>query len=1116
MSARWLYWLGGIVLVLLIGPLLLDRGGMMFRQLESRIIHDDHLQHNARVSISSPAVYSRERLLNDRFEQVAWLDSLLRNSERESFQPQATSPPQAPAGSTTQPARPASLGRDRGLEQSWTPRDGFEFINSYRDVLRAERAREMLDDGHDMDAGTLHLLSFDVTVAAREGAHGFAAAEVVLTRDPETFTPGLRRGTPGYAEAVARVPGLEAAIRRMEDLRLQDALDLYVLWMRRVRENLSSGVRNIQVSLQGIVDQAQAPEVPGLLRGLEVEVCTQLTLRLLRTDVAVAQAQAAVRPFCEAKLATRGTGLLATSEAPRSVLEAYDEHLHFLQGAQNAFADHLATLRIRQNARAVTMLLGDWRGRGLQDGDRQIVADGVEIFRDSAGCVGGKALVSEPWLQTIGALKTRIDLGGLLAEANSPAADPRLLALNFFFENILDKTVSCTPLHPQVLTPMRRAQLSLAVFDSTAVSWGAPDIQIPSAFRYPADSSQENSTQIVVHIRNALDETWLSCLASRYLLGIYEESKIGNQNHYGGRVTDFFLLQLEVAADGRCALTVLPRIRSMLPVSVPIPDVPPSNASDGRSRSERPSTSPSTAPSCTTLQKRTSFEATKIQANEVVLDVNRADFRCSFAFQDNGSSLPISTEAPIMVRLERKDHRDELVIATRAHGLGTASEGTASQSTEYRLQVDWRGPGTLASFCRPGCSVRRDVEASLLLHLSTLLEGPGYSERGAQTMLRAATYSLTPRLRQAVSRQDRNLSNVLLNLLGTETAISDNSQSSRSGVEPEVVGFTRTLDEERSRVARFGWMVMPPPNVAGSGVWRAATQQAQLGAIVAMPSWWRTALIKICRGFTGGPSAALLSDDFWRRHSISCHVEIVRLPGTATDVSRRIGVEVITYPFLYPPVQSLGDSPTSTVIISGTNLTPEVTVGRPGRILLRGERLWRSAVVTLDAQRAEQIEVLPDMSGIVARFNCVLLPTGLGSPWLPQQQEPKVTLPRWIRDDQPPAPPPSQTAQLLASNTTSVPATPNGENSGSVAGAAQGARRPAKPVAPPPPPAQAPALRHNVRLTVWTSEGSAQMDARVNVPYAPSERSCPDRPPSSGTSPIPIAAKAPPTGAPPP
>jgi len=52
-------------------------------------------------------------------------------------------------------------------------------------------------------------------------------------------------------------------------------------------------------------------------------------------------------------------------------------------------------------------------------------------------------------------------------------------------------------------------------------------------------------------------------------------------------------------------------------------------------------------------------------------------------------------------------------------------------------------------------------------------------------------------------------------------------------------------------------------------------------------------------------------------------------------------------------------------------VTMTITAEKPADILIRGNHLWRSTVVTLEGQPADNITVLPDMKGIVARFDSV-------------------------------------------------------------------------------------------------------------------------------------------------
>jgi hypothetical protein len=52
----------------------------------------------------------------------------------------------------------------------------------------------------------------------------------------------------------------------------------------------------------------------------------------------------------------------------------------------------------------------------------------------------------------------------------------------------------------------------------------------------------------------------------------------------------------------------------------------------------------------------------------------------------------------------------------------------------------------------------------------------------------------------------------------------------------------------------------------------------------------------------------------------------------------------------------------------------EVVACEPAAILIPGYRLWRSTVVTIGAQTADRITVMPNMQGIIAEFNQVSVP----------------------------------------------------------------------------------------------------------------------------------------------
>jgi hypothetical protein len=51
-----------------------------------------------------------------------------------------------------------------------------------------------------------------------------------------------------------------------------------------------------------------------------------------------------------------------------------------------------------------------------------------------------------------------------------------------------------------------------------------------------------------------------------------------------------------------------------------------------------------------------------------------------------------------------------------------------------------------------------------------------------------------------------------------------------------------------------------------------------------------------------------------------------------------------------------------------------VRAGQPAAIVIPGKNLWKNSTVTLGAQIAEHVAVLPDTSGIIAKFEQVRWP----------------------------------------------------------------------------------------------------------------------------------------------
>jgi hypothetical protein len=249
-------------------------------------------------------------------------------------------------------------------------------------------------------------------------------------------------------------------------------------------------------------------------------------------------------------------------------------------------------------------------------------------------------------------------------------------------------------------------------------------------------------------------------------------------------------------------------------------------------------------------------------------------------------------------------------------------------------------------------------------------------------------YSVSPKnqaTRVASSFNTQELLGILLNKpleVATESA-NAGVESKRGKTERrdtvEVQATVVSLGSSHNYVGRsapsntdFGWAIIP----------RNEDSEFSLTAVISVPGWWRSALLVVTtcwmgrdqlKDFSNVQDTASLSDvrqgsiapvtnkDLCKvGTSISSRSELVRLPGSVEEVSRKLGFEVVQEPYL-----------------DDDQLAPQVLyAGYQGEILLTGGRLWRSTEVTLGSQRADRIIVLPNMTGIIAKFDCVVAQTG--------------------------------------------------------------------------------------------------------------------------------------------
>lgn len=220
-------------------------------------------------------------------------------------------------------------------------------------------------------------------------------------------------------------------------------------------------------------------------------------------------------------------------------------------------------------------------------------------------------------------------------------------------------------------------------------------------------------------------------------------------------------------------------------------------------------------------------------------------------------------------------------------------------------------------------------------------------------------------------------------------AASRNLRTTQVKANPSVIGFgvppgrknrpqTRRgfIDE-----ATFGWAIRPERMSSGEGY---LASRHRLSAVISVPSWWKRIEfdVEACwvmpdqiRTLVGQEDDEPPVSRTWYETLCAQRVSTgdgfsrtfeIQVPRRVAEITDRFNFDFIKAPYFYRDFTQNA--------LRGDGVSLEA--GRPGKIVLHGERLWRGTFVSVNHQPANRIIVLPDMKGVVASFDCVQPPDG--------------------------------------------------------------------------------------------------------------------------------------------
>lgn len=221
------------------------------------------LEPSGAIYVSSPGVYTRERLVNDRNDQNYWLRSQMEQLDAHVIgystvtgEARAASATAGASRSDRQDAlEPATTGMpEQGSEvETAAPElsfnDQFVLKSAWRDGIRHAILENLLDDRHDLTGNSVYGLRFNTTVYPGWHTTGRAFVRISISTDEAALTPGT-------ADLGSTESGLPPLIETFYDSAYADVLHntnnpnyssykLYTRWLDSVQDRLNAHIRQV-------------------------------------------------------------------------------------------------------------------------------------------------------------------------------------------------------------------------------------------------------------------------------------------------------------------------------------------------------------------------------------------------------------------------------------------------------------------------------------------------------------------------------------------------------------------------------------------------------------------------------------------------------------------------------------------------------------------------------------------------------------------------------------------------------------------------------------------------------------------------------------------------------
>jgi hypothetical protein len=297
-------------------------------------------------------------------------------------------------------------------------------------------------------------------------------------------------------------------------------------------------------------------------------------------------------------------------------------------------------------------------------------------------------------------------------------------------------------------------------------------------------------------------------------------------------------------------------------------------------------------------------------------------------------------------------------------------------------------------------------------HKSEIKVGVGLTNfiRLAGRRLDAFSYAFTPSEPDEISATqalEKSSAALRLQAAGAQAGGSGNASLGKeaekdwNAVRKLVIGFG---EQAHPTIPKFGWMIQPQEQVdVGSQHYRHRASQLSLTALISLPAWWDEVIVTVEREWAPESQVSEKESDHPETKDdpmSSCSSAQATVGGSARSTARNkthnCDPYTIELPVNFETIDAaLFEKNTRGPVIEEWALQPiELRVCDEGAaLIIPGRRLWRSTIVTLGSQKADEIFVLPDMNGIIASFNKIKAPAS--SPGVDGKEDFHVPITVW-------------------------------------------------------------------------------------------------------------------------